>query len=99
MKMTIFRFMNLHIKEVIQIKNDMNDIFNAHEFIEKFKNKFQEDYSFYLNSYAGNKPMKVNNQIARFLSTNESTLKIIKTRRVISFNANGNKSTVQEWKK
>ena len=85
------------MKEVTRITNEMNVVFNAHEFIEKFQISFNEDYNHYLNSYTGNKPMKVNNQIARFLSANESVFKIEKTRRVISNNANGKKSSVQEW--
>ncbi len=97
--MTISKFMKTHIIEIKQIISGLNSKFNAHEFIKEFEARFKQDYSFYLNSYTGNKPMKVNNQIARFLSANETALNITKTRRVSSTNANGNKSSVQEWKR
>lgn len=91
--------MKTHINEVKQIISGLNSTFNAHEFIREFESRFKQDYDFYLNSYTGNKPMKVNNQISRFLSANETALSITKTRRVLSYNANGRISSVQEWRK
>jgi len=99
MKKTIFGFMKQHMKQVAEIIAELSSTFNAHEFIQKFEKRFQVEYAAYLNSYTVNPPMKVNNQIARFLSANETAFKITKTRRVTSLNANGKKSSVQEWKK
>lgn len=98
-KTTIFGFMKGHMKQVAEIIAEFGPSFNAHEFIGKFKIRFIDEYTDYLNSYTVNPPMKVNNQIARFLSANETAFKITKTRRVQSLNANGKKSGVQEWKK
>lgn len=98
-KTTIYGFMKGHMKQIAEIIAEFGLTFNAHEFIEKFKIRFINEYTDYLNSYTGNPPMKVNNQIARFLSANETAFKITKTRRVMSLNANGKKSSVQEWEK
>lgn len=98
-KTTIFGFMKEHMKQVDEIIKEFGSTFNAHEFIGKFEKKYKDEYTDYLNSYTVNPPMKVNNQIARFLSINETAFKIKKTRRVASLNANGKKSGVQEWKR
>ena len=97
MKTTIFGFMKGHMKQIVEILAEFGTTFNALEFIGKFMVRFKYEYDDYLNSYTGNKPMKVNNLIARFLSASETALKITKARRVPSLNANGNMSMVQEW--
>jgi len=98
--MTIFQFMRLEFNQINIMILNLNTTFSSYDFILKFKEKFPEKYLKFLNTYSGNKPMKVHNQIARFLSKNETELKISKTPfKVPITNVNGKKSYVQEWAK
>lgn len=102
--MTIDAFFSQHINLVQQIIDELPPTFDSHDFIDRFRYRFESDYIDFL--YQERKPpgergafKKVHGRIARFLSTNASALGIEKTTRPETRNIFGNETENQGWRK
>lgn len=93
-------FMDLRKVEVANIIQELDSVFNSHEFIEKFSKKFESEYIHFLSSYKGNGAFRtVHALIAKFLSERSAELNIRKTKSVKSRNVFGDYDEIQEWEK
>ncbi|MFA7450511.1 MAG: hypothetical protein WCY79_03015 [Bacteroidales bacterium] len=85
------------IREII---NDMSDTFDSHDFIKKFSKRFELDYVDLLATANSIEPFQtVNKQIGRFLSDNQTMLRIECMGKINSENVFGNKTKCEKWKK
>jgi len=92
--------MNQHIPEIRIIISELNVTFTSHAFLKKFAKRFERDYINLLNEHNGNEAFrKVHSQIAKFLSVNETTFRIVKTSKEPSENIFGEIDEIQAWKK
>jgi lipoate-protein ligase A len=78
---------------------DIDKEFSSHDFIEKFTEKFEEDYIEMLVSYqkSGKAFQTVHKLIAKYLSLNMTDLEIEKTQKKQSENVKGNLGIIQWW--
>lgn len=91
-------------KNINSIKNiisefHINKEFSSHDFIEKFTEKFEQDYIEMLVNYqkSGQAFQTVHSLIAKFLSLKMSVLGIEKTQKKESENVRGNLDVIQWW--
>ena len=86
------------IKSIIT-EFEINKEFSSHDFIEKFTEKFKQDYIEMLVNYqkSGQAFQTVHSLIAKFLSLKMSILGIEKTDRKVSENVRGNLDIIQWW--
>jgi hypothetical protein len=86
------------IKSIIT-EFEINKEFSSHDFIEKFTEKFEQDYIEMLVNYqkSGQAFQTVHSLIAKFLSLKMSILGIEKTHRKVSENIRGNLDIIQWW--
>lgn len=97
---SINNFMNLRKADIGNIIQELNPVFNSHEFIEKFSKEFESDYIHFLSSYKSPGSFRtVHALIAKFLSEKSGELKIKKTKQVKSRNVFGDYDEIQEWAK
>lgn len=98
--MNIKNFMTENLPSIQSIIDDLDDSFNSYEFIQKFTRRFEVDYVRMLSLYDENPFRKVNAQIAKFLSNNESRLNIAKQNNKASYiNVLGEETKCEMWKK
>jgi c-di-AMP phosphodiesterase-like protein len=66
---TVIQFMlqTKNLKEIEKIIEKLPILFDSHEFIECFLEKFEEQYVIFLSNYSKNRFRTVNNQISKFL--------------------------------
>jgi len=85
------------------IKSDIIDklpeIFDSHDFIEKFKKRFEKEYISFFEPYEKNLNRTVNSQIASFLNNYQDEFNIAKDGIVKSENVFGNHTSNQNWHK
>ncbi len=97
----ISNFLQNHQNNIISIISNLKEEFSSHDFIEKFSQMFESDYIEMLVKYqhTGSAFQTVHSKIARYLSTNKTTFKIIKISRSGSENVFGSIDYIQWWKK
>lgn len=87
-------------KFIIQeLKKDLKEEFNSHEFIEKYAYHYEEEYIDLLYDHKKNHAFQtVHRQIGSFLSNNTEYLCIEKTMKKKNLNIFGHETEVQFWK-
>ena len=98
--MDINKFLTNNLNSIKHIISGMNQVFNSHDFLQKFSKKFESDYIEMLYYYRSSNAFRtVHSLIAKFLSENANFLCISKTKKVKSKNIFGEFDEIQEWKK
>jgi len=98
--MSINNFMNNHRENIRDnILHDLPNLFNSHDFIQKFAKLFERNYVEFLHRYEEEAFRIVDSQIAKYLSEHEEYFRIAKTRKVRSKNIFGENDEIQEWNK
>lgn len=91
------QFMQENLTTVQTIINKLKRPFDSHEFIRVFMSEFQIEYVRFLNQYNVNPFLKVNAQIAKFLSENQEVLNITAQGKTSSPNIFGNNTESEKW--
>ena len=79
----------------------MKASFNSHEFIEKYRDRYKNEYAQWLDRYGGwsDSERIVHRQIGRFLAAHADALHIRKAGREPSKNCHGHHSPVTKWER
>lgn len=93
----INQFMNENLIAIQTIINKLPRPFDSHEFIRAFSSKFQTEYVSFLSQYDKEPFIKVNAQIALFLTKNQLTLDISAKGKILSPNIFGNNTENEQW--
>lgn len=93
----INQFMKENLIAIQSIINNLSRPFDSHEFIRAFSSEFQTSYVLFLTQYNVDPFQKVNIQIARFLSENQTILNISAQGKVLSPNIFGNNTENEQW--
>ena len=99
--MNVTEFLNTQITSIISIIESLSDFFDSHKFIQVFTQEYQSEYLEMLNEYASSEQpfQSVHQQIARFLSENQATLRIQKQGKTKSNNIFGVSTLNENWRK
>lgn len=96
--MSIDQFMSENVEGIKIIIKGLAPQFSSHDFIEKFAQKYEDDYIDMLVMYKGRSAFQeVHKQIAKFLSKEAVSLSIEKSSKKLSENVFGSDTEVQWW--
>ncbi len=91
------QFMKENIIAIQTIINKLPRPFDSHEFIRAFSSEFQTEYVRFLSQYDKEPFIKVNAQIALFLTNNQVPLNISAKGKISSPNIFGNNTENEQW--
>ena len=81
-------------------RNQEENVFNSHRFIEKYRKRFEDQYDAWLNSYSSgriSRVQKTNSQIAILLRDNQPELGITKLDKEDDLTDFGYENPVTNW--